>query len=40
MIFFLCTVPLMRGRWSPAQARADEEAHEAMVQAELAKLTA
>ncbi|HVA75329.1 MAG TPA: MFS transporter [Acidimicrobiales bacterium] len=38
MIFFLLTVPLMRGRWSPKQARADEEAHEAMVQAELAKL--
>jgi MFS family permease len=38
MIFFLGTVPLMRGRWSPKQARADEQAHEAMVQAELAKL--
>ena len=38
MIFFLATVPLMRGRWSPKQAKADEEAHEAMVQAELAKL--
>jgi MFS family permease len=40
MIFFLFTVPLMRGRWSPKQARADEEAHEAMVQAELAKIHA
>jgi hypothetical protein len=40
MIFFLGTVPLMRGRWSPKQARADEQAHEAMVQAELAKLHA
>ena len=38
MIFFLLTVPMMRGRWSPKQAKADEEAHEAMVQAELAKL--
>ena len=38
MIFFLLTIPLMRGRWSPKQAKADEEAHEAMVQAELAKL--
>ncbi|HET9075794.1 MAG TPA: MFS transporter [Acidimicrobiales bacterium] len=38
MIFFLATVPLMRGRWSPKAARADEEAHEAMVQAEMAKL--
>ncbi|HEX4863704.1 MAG TPA: MFS transporter [Acidimicrobiales bacterium] len=40
MIFFLGTVPLMRGRWSPKQARADERAHEAMVEAELAKLHA
>jgi MFS family permease len=39
VIFFLFTVPLMRGRWSPKAARADEEAHEAMVQAELAKLS-
>ena len=38
MIFFLLTVPLMKGRWSPKAAREDEEAHEAMVQAELAKL--
>jgi MFS family permease len=37
-IFFLFTVPLMRGRWSPKKARADEQAHEAMVQAEMAKL--
>jgi MFS family permease len=39
VIFFLGTVPLVRGRWSPKQARADEEAHEAMVQTELAKLS-
>ncbi|MGH9054366.1 MAG: MFS transporter [Acidimicrobiales bacterium] len=38
MIFFLLTIPLMRGRWSPRKAKADEDAHEAMVQAELAKL--
>jgi MFS family permease len=38
MIFFLLTVPLMRGRWSPKAARRDEDEHEAMVQAELAKL--
>jgi MFS family permease len=37
-IFFLGTVPLMRGRWSPKKAREDEEAHEAMVQAEMAKM--
>jgi hypothetical protein len=40
MIFFLGCVPLLKGRWSPAAAKADEEAHEAMVQAELAKLNA
>jgi hypothetical protein len=38
-IFFLFTVPMMRGRWSPRKAKQDEEAHEAMVQAELAKLS-
>ncbi|MGH9115424.1 MAG: MFS transporter [Acidimicrobiales bacterium] len=38
MIFFLLTVPFMRGRWSPKKAKADEDAHEAMVRAELAKL--
>jgi MFS family permease len=40
MIVFLLSVPLLKGRWSPKAARADEEAHEAMVQAELAKLNA
>ncbi|MHB1536735.1 MAG: hypothetical protein ACYC1D_19430 [Acidimicrobiales bacterium] len=40
MIFFLLTVPLMRGRWSPRAAKADEDTHEALVQAELAKLAA
>ncbi|MBO0729418.1 MAG: MFS transporter [Acidimicrobiaceae bacterium] len=38
MVFFLGTVPFMKGRWSPKKAKADEEAHEAMVQAEMAKL--
>jgi MFS family permease len=38
LILFLLSVPLLRGRWSPAKAKADEEEHEAMVQAELAKL--
>src|SRR5215472_1078118 len=38
LIFFLLSVPLLRGRWSPAKAKADEEAHEALVAAELAKL--
>ncbi len=40
VIVFLLAVPLLKGRWSPAQAKADEDAHEAMVQAELAKLNA
>ena len=38
IIFFLLTVPLLRGRWKPSDARRDEQEHEAMVQAELAKL--
>jgi MFS family permease len=36
--FFLLSIPLLRGRWRPRDAKADEEKHEAMVQAELAKL--
>ena len=38
IIFFLLSIPLLRGRWTPSDARRDEEAHEAMVPAELAKL--
>ncbi len=38
LVFFLLSVPLLRGRWSPRKARQDEEAHEALVAAELAKL--
>ena len=40
VIVFLLTVPLMRGRWSPKKAKEDVDAHEALVQAELAKLNA
>jgi MFS family permease len=40
MIFFLLTIPLMRGRWRPRDAKRDEQEHEAMVAAELAKLSA
>ncbi len=40
IIFFLLCVPLLKGRWSPKLAKQDEDAHEAMVQAELAKLGA
>jgi len=35
---FLLSIPLLRGRWRPRDAKRDEEAHEAMVAAELAKL--
>jgi MFS family permease len=38
LMFFLLSVPLLRGRWSPRKAKQDEDEHEAMVQAELAKL--
>jgi hypothetical protein len=38
LIFFLLSIPLLRGRWSPRAAKRDEDEHEAMVQAELAKL--
>jgi len=40
IVFFLLSIPLLRGRWRPKDARRDEEEHEAMVQAELAKLGA
>jgi MFS family permease len=40
IIFFLLSIPLLRGRWRPRDARRDEEEHEAKVQAELAKLSA
>jgi hypothetical protein len=40
IVFFLLSIPLLRGRWRPSRARADEEAHNAMVEAELAKLSA
>jgi hypothetical protein len=39
MIFFLLTIPLMKGRWRPSDARRDEAEHESMVQSELAKLS-
>ena len=40
LIVFLLSIPLLRGRWRPRDAKRDEEAHEAMVAAELAKLNA
>ncbi len=39
IIFFLLSIPLLKGRWKPADARRDEQEHEAMIQAELAKLS-
>ena len=39
IVFFLLSIPLLRGRWRPSDARRDEEEHEKMVAAELAKLT-
>jgi len=38
IIAFLLSIPLLRGRWRPGDAKRDEEEHEAMVQAELDKL--
>lgn len=40
IVFFLLSIPLLRGRWRPRDAKRDEAEHEAMVQAELAKLAA
>jgi ACS family D-galactonate transporter-like MFS transporter len=40
IVFFLLSIPLLRGRWRPRDARRDEAEHEATVQAELARLTA
>ncbi len=38
VVVFLATIFLVRGRWSPAAARADEEAHDIAVARELAAL--
>jgi hypothetical protein len=38
IILFLLSIPLLRGRWRPKDAKRDEAEHEALVQAELAKL--
>jgi MFS family permease len=40
IIFFLLSIPLLRGRWRPRDARRDEAEHEAKMQEELAKLQA
>jgi len=40
IIFFLLSVPILKGRWRTRDAKRDEAEHEAMVQAELEKLKA
>ena len=40
IIFFLLSIPLLKGRWRTRDAKRDEAEHEATVQAELTKLTA
>jgi MFS family permease len=40
VIVFIGCIPLLKGRWSPAKAKADEDAHEVMVAEELARLRA
>ncbi|MCO5397520.1 MFS transporter [Ralstonia soli] len=37
-LFFTATISVMRGRWSPVAAKRDQEAHDAVVARELAKL--
>jgi hypothetical protein len=38
IIFFLASIPLLRGRWKPSDARKDEAEHEEMVERELEAL--
>jgi MFS family permease len=40
IIFFLLSIPLLRGRWRTRDAKRDEAEHEAKVQEELAKMQA
>jgi MFS transporter, ACS family, D-galactonate transporter len=40
IIFFLLSIPLLRGRWRTRDAKRDEAEHEAKMQEELAKLQA
>jgi MFS transporter, ACS family, D-galactonate transporter len=40
IIFFILSIPILRGRWKTADAKRDEEEHEKMVEAELASLSA
>jgi hypothetical protein len=38
IIFFLLTIPLMKGHWSPKKAKAEFERHEKLVTEEMAKM--
>jgi MFS family permease len=38
IIFFLLSIPMLRGRWKPSDALRDQQEHDAMVEAEMAKL--
>jgi MFS transporter, ACS family, D-galactonate transporter len=38
IVFFVLSIPILRGRWRTTDARRDEAEHEAMVEAELAAL--
>jgi len=40
IVLFLLSIPLLKGRWRPRDARRDEAEHEALVDAEMAKLSA
>jgi hypothetical protein len=37
-IFFLLSIPLLKGRWRPSDARRDEAEHESLVESELEKM--
>jgi MFS family permease len=38
LVFFLLSIPILRGRWRPSAAKRDEQEHQALVDAEMAKL--
>jgi MFS family permease len=40
IVFFLLSIPLLRGRWRPSDAKRDQDEHEARMEAELAKIGA
>ena len=38
LVFFLLSIPMMRGRWSPAKAKEDEREHEELIREEMKTL--